>query len=146
MPGELTTVAVGLDAPLAHLLKGRLESEGIPAFVLDEHHLQMNPPAFWALGGCRIQVPSSLAERARELLDEDHSEELRRVPESRIPAAREGCPRCGSDSIRRSEPGTTTRRLGYWLGIMIGVPLPFSIGGSRRLCETCNHRWRARSG
>jgi len=50
------------------ILRARLASEGIPAFIADGNTTQMN--ALWtlALGGTRLMVPDAHARAAREIL------------------------------------------------------------------------------
>jgi hypothetical protein len=49
----------------AHLLKGRLELEGIPATVTDDNMAQILSPIL--IGGVRVLVPASYLERARAI-------------------------------------------------------------------------------
>jgi hypothetical protein len=51
----------------AQLLQSRLEVEGVPAFVVDDNIVQMNPFLTMAVGGVRVFVPESFAARAREI-------------------------------------------------------------------------------
>ena len=50
----------------AHIIKGKLESEGIPAILQGES--QMLPFTVNGMGEVRILVPKPLAERAREVI------------------------------------------------------------------------------
>ena len=52
----------------AHVARGRLEAEGIPAYVADEHTINMYSLYSVAMGGVRVQVPDEYAERARAIL------------------------------------------------------------------------------
>jgi hypothetical protein len=65
---ELTTVATFTNTAEAELAKERLESEGVRAFVLDEQAAGVLPFMGSAMGGIRVQVPTELAERAKEIL------------------------------------------------------------------------------
>ncbi|OSZ78874.1 hypothetical protein CAP35_11670 [Chitinophagaceae bacterium IBVUCB1] len=56
MNGRLVTIAVFAVAFQAQLLKGRLEADGIPCFIKDEHTVQVNPMLNNALGGIKLQV------------------------------------------------------------------------------------------
>ena len=67
----LTTVARYSLPYEAHLARARLESEGIPAFVADEHTINMQWLYSDALGGVRLQVPEPWALRALSVLAED---------------------------------------------------------------------------
>jgi len=49
----------------AHLLRGRLELEGIPATVTDDNMAQILSPIL--IGGVRVLVPASYLERARAI-------------------------------------------------------------------------------
>ena len=53
----------------AHLAKGRLEAEGIPASLAHEHHVWANWVYSQAPGGVKVQVPAEYAERAARVLD-----------------------------------------------------------------------------
>lgn len=52
----------------AYLLKGRLEAEQIPAFILDEPTITGLPITDTVFGGMRVQVPDEHAERAENIL------------------------------------------------------------------------------
>lgn len=52
----------------AHIAKSRLDSEGIPAFMADEHTINMQWLYSNALGGVKLQVPEPYAEAAIEIL------------------------------------------------------------------------------
>lgn len=52
----------------ALFVKSILEGDGIDAFVPDEHTLSVDPALGAALGGVRVQVRASDAERARQLI------------------------------------------------------------------------------
>jgi hypothetical protein len=65
---ELTTVATFSNTAEAELAKERLESEGVRAFVLDEQTIGVLPFMGNAMGGIRVQVPTELAAKAKEIL------------------------------------------------------------------------------
>lgn len=68
MSEELVTVAV-FGAPYeAGMAKSELEAYGIPAFIADEFTIGANPFYSYALGGIKLQVPTSYVEEARQLL------------------------------------------------------------------------------
>ena len=52
----------------ALFVKSVLEGDGIDAFVPDEHTLSVDPALGAALGGVRVQVRASDAERARRVI------------------------------------------------------------------------------
>ena len=70
MPEEtgLNTVYIANGQPEAEIVKGRLESEGIPAVLRYESAGIVYGITIDGLGQVEVQVPSSLAQRAREIL------------------------------------------------------------------------------
>jgi hypothetical protein len=71
MPEEirLITVYVAVGQPEAEIIKGRLESEGIPAVLRYESAGIVYGLTVDGLGQVEVQVPASLAEEARQVLD-----------------------------------------------------------------------------
>ena len=85
----------------AHLFRMRLEAAGIPAFVQDEHVIQLDWLYSNAIGGVRVQIADTDVEEAREFLAAD-SPQL--CPE----AVDVVCPACGS---HQTAPDERPRRL-----------------------------------
>ena len=52
------------------ILKGKLESEGIPVFLRDENTLNSDPLISHAIGGVKLQVYSKDRERALQIYNE----------------------------------------------------------------------------
>ena len=70
----------------AHIAAGKLESEGIPVFLLGINHASANWLLSNALGGIRLQVPASQVDDARQILvqiAELSSEDENRMPRMR---------------------------------------------------------------
>ena len=67
-PVVFTTIARFLIPTDAHILKGRLEAEGIPVHLADGNLVQTHNLIAIAVGGIRVQVPASHAAEAREIL------------------------------------------------------------------------------
>jgi tetratricopeptide (TPR) repeat protein len=84
---EPVTIATFGSVGDAHVAKGRLEADGIPAFVLDEY--AASTFGLGQTGGIRLQVRGSDVDRAVQILglEEDEEEELI-------------CPLCGSRNVR----------------------------------------------
>lgn len=72
----MITVASFENQADAHIAKGRLEAEGLSPVLGDSHLVQTDWLYSAALGGIKLQVPEMEAERARQLIDQDHSAEL----------------------------------------------------------------------
>lgn len=67
-PVSFVTVARFLVPTYAHIMRGRLEADGIPAIVADGNFVQNNSLLAVAVGGVRLQVPAPLAAEAREIV------------------------------------------------------------------------------
>lgn len=120
----------------AQIARASLEAAGIPAFIADEHTINMNWLYSDALGGVRLQVPEAHAEEALALLAADHSaevvEEVAPVPEEPV-----RCRRCGGENLQPIRPG---RRIAFLLWLLISIPLwPVR---ARRECQDCGARQR----
>lgn len=110
----------------AHIAKATLESEGIPAFVADEHTINMQWLYSNAMGGVRVQVPFKYLEQAQNILSADFSDLL--GSENGRPA----CKHCGSDQLT---PYTQGKKPAYLLFLLLGFPLFFYKHGYQ--CENC---------
>lgn len=67
-PAEFVTVARFLVPLDAHILRSRLEAEGIPAMLADENLVQINNLLAIAVGGVRVLVPASFAAAAEAII------------------------------------------------------------------------------
>ena len=91
----------------ANIIMGRLEEEGINCWLKDENTVTIDPILTNAIGGIKLMVPESQAERAFKLLREFRTEQQSLLK----------CPRCGSSNI---ELVTTPRKASNWIGVLIG--------------------------
>lgn len=73
---ELTTVAVFDDLPNAHIALGRLDADGVDAYLQDANFVQTDWLYAIALGGIKVQVEKKDVERAREILATDYSADI----------------------------------------------------------------------
>jgi hypothetical protein len=128
---SLITVGSYIDPIQAHIASGRLESEGIPVIVADEHYIWANWMLSNALGGVKVQVPTAYAEEARQILsDLDHGKyALREEYPQR-------CPRCESKDIK---PLRTSWKLAFLGLIVLHIPIPFRR--DRMKCHHCGNTW-----
>jgi hypothetical protein len=65
---DLVTVERFTEVWEAHILRARLEAEGLLASIADEHLVAMDWFYSNAIGGVRVQVPACELDRAREIL------------------------------------------------------------------------------
>ncbi len=124
----------------AHLHKGLLEAAYIPAFIADEHTINMDWLYSNALGGVRLQVPAGYAEQARAVLAEV-AEQNRTGEVSAAVAEDSGegtvypaCPRCGSQATSYYRVG---RRAAFLAFLWLNFPLFPTRDGYR--CGDCGH-------
>lgn len=139
--GLLFTVATFTEPWEAHIFRGRLEAEGIPAWVAHDQHITLNWPIATALGGAKVQVPPVFADQAC-IVERNYSNAayqadlLKQQPD--ITDVR--CPECGSGRFRSA------------VSVLKGVLVLLSIGlatvifpptGNQRVCCECGWRWQA---
>lgn len=114
----------------AHIAKLKLDAKGIPAFVADEHTINMQWLYSSAIGGVKLQVPAPFAEQAIQALAEDFSdlfdsddEDDREEPH---------CPACGSEKLT---PHIRGKKPAFVVFLLLGFPLFFYRRGFR--CDAC---------
>lgn len=132
----LTTIARYSFPHEAQLARCSLEAAGIPAFIADEHTINMQWLYSDAMGGVRLQVPPEHAGQALALLATDFSDSL---PEHGLPAEQAGhcCPHCGSDELDLDIRG---KRWAFLVFLALHFPLwPFR---RQWLCRQCGHAHR----
>lgn len=128
----LVRIAAYENAIEAHLARGRLEAEGIPAFVCHEHHVTVNWLQSLALQGIKIYVHPQDGDRAREIIAaHDRGEYALDDTEENI-----SCPRCQNTKLSRHRVS--------WKSAMLttnfaNIPLFFHWATMR--CDTCRHEW-----
>lgn len=103
--------------------------EGIPAFVADEHTINMDWMYSNAMGGVRLQVRQRDARRAVELLGEDRSHLLEDEMGKDDPHV---CSFCGSQKMIAFTKG---KRPAFIVFLLLGFPL-FSYQHGLK-CECC---------
>jgi len=91
----------------ANIIMGRLQEEGINCWLKDENTVTIDPILTNAVGGIKLMVAESQAERAFELL-----REFRREQHAVLK-----CTRCGSADV---EFVTTPRKASNWFGVIFG--------------------------
>lgn len=137
MPEELVTIAKFYSLGEAKLAQGKLSSEGISAFLCDEHMHAINWHMGGAFGGIRLQVPDSQVVRALEVLEgfepeepEEEDGEMEDVP---------CCPECESLEIREVA-GANPRQITLW---STAIPFPESAAAMTHhwKCLVCGYQW-----
>lgn len=144
MAERLVTIATFNEPTEAHILKGRLESEGILCFLGDEHIIGAQPFYSAAVGGVKLRVTENDVEEARAILDHIRQgdnqfdyDTIELAPPMQEHAQAVTCPRCGSDNVSEEKYNKTVFSLSY---LLLGFPLPFL---SRKFtCYNCGNTWK----
>ncbi len=131
---KLVTLATFYDVSEAHVVRGLLEQNGIPAFLPDQHFLAAGWHFLFPARGMRLSVFDSDLEAARALIAEKD--------ENLMSGGVDTCPECGSGNVFRGASGIAAT-IGVFLGMFVAastaIPLILSTRG--RLCRACGHKW-----
>jgi predicted nucleic-acid-binding Zn-ribbon protein len=127
----IVRIAAYENAIEAHLARMRLEHEGIPAFVIHEHHIWANWLMSNVLLGVKVYVHRNDVSEAREIV-RAHDRGEYALPDE-APAS---CPRCGNVDILRKRMSWKGALLCFG---MIGIPLPFRWATLK--CQQCKFTW-----
>jgi DNA-directed RNA polymerase subunit RPC12/RpoP len=91
----------------AHIAMGRLEEDGVNCWLKDENTATINPILSNAIGGIKLMVESTQAERAATILKDLELQYKETIT----------CPRCGSHNI---EFVSTPRKPSNWIMAVFG--------------------------
>lgn len=152
MSNKLITVASCSEPIEGHLLRTRLEAEGIRCFVADEHTVSANWFYSNAIGGVKLQVCESDLDNAREILisaleqreSGDAEVDWSQVnpdwtfdDEESAADDQYSCPACDSTEVFYEK---FSKPLVFLSILLLGIPLPFL---SREWsCRSCGERWK----
>lgn len=106
----------------AHIAMGRLEEDGINCWLRDENTVTIDPILSNAIGGIKLMVAASQAERAAAIL-----KELERQHKASIT-----CPQCGSHN---TELVSTPRKPINWISAIT----TFFLGDFALTIDKVNH-------
>ncbi len=130
------TIAVFDHVMEAEIARGRLEAEGIRAFVQDENLVVQNWLYRNAVRGLRLQVSSEDEVRAIEILNSMKFDDEALDPDGLNQQDDEACPVCDSDRLEYIPP---KRRATYLSWLLLGFPLLTRPRQTR--CLNCGHVW-----
>jgi hypothetical protein len=133
------TVSTHTTAIEAHIVRGRLECEGIPAFVAFEHHIWAKWSLSVALGGVRVQVPFSYLKEAIQVVENINCNKYKIELEEEISSSDAiSCPKCGSEA---TYPLNWSWKVALVVIFLFSVPLPYTHQHMK--CGKCSHAWVA---
>lgn len=133
------TVSTHTTAIEAQIVRGRLEFEGIPAFIVFGNHVWADWSLSVALGGVRVQVPFSCVQEAMEVIENITSGKYKQELEEEILCSKPtGCPKCDSLLLI---PVNWPWKFSLVMIFLFFVPIPYT----RHLmkCGKCAHQWLA---
>lgn len=135
---ELVTITSYSEPIEAHIVKGRLEAEGITAFIANEYHISVAWFLSSALGGVKILVHKQDQNKAENIIkslrDGEYEKDLEKeinVIESNI------CPNCGSEDYLSKF--SLPLLLLVWLSL--GLAVIFPIRRNKHTCVECGCKW-----
>ena len=143
---DLVTIARFSFPYQAHLLAGRLESEGIQAFVQDELQLQISPWMDNTLGGVRVQVKTSDEIAAHEVMKNIQDAV---TPDIELHAALDIdgkiydlvngiCPECGKAAVYLARSGNVAATGAVAFVLAFGIPIKLE---HKYFCYSCHYEW-----
>jgi hypothetical protein len=106
---------------LAHIIRTKLEDNGIPCFIADDNIISANPIYNNAVGGIKLKIFEHDLERCREILAEVATcmnKTILRL--TRKPTTAVVCPYCASTNVRY---GPATERRTHWFTALLFVLL-----------------------
>ena len=106
----------------AHIAMGRLQEDGIVCWLKDENTVTIDPILTNAIGGIKLMVEATQAERAADILKEIQLQYKQTIT----------CPRCGLHNI---ELVSTPRKASNWVMALFG----FFAGSYALSAEKVNH-------
>jgi hypothetical protein len=133
------TISTSTTAIEAHIIRGRLEAEGIPAFVAFEHHVWAKWWLSHALGGVCVQVPPAYVNDANQIITNINNGKYLAELEDEIPFSEPTlCPFCNSDSTAQVD---WPWRLALLSIILLSLPIPYTQHLTK--CTFCSYTWTA---
>jgi hypothetical protein len=131
---KMITIKTFINPVEANIIKGRLESEGIPTLLLDENTVN----TYWlyaqAIGGIRLQVKEEDVTHALSILKEDQAKMFLMNDDEEADCL---CPMCYSSNIGINKYSKSV--FGFsWL--LVGFPL--LVPDKKLHCFNCGNEWK----
>jgi hypothetical protein len=107
----------------ANIVRGRLEAEGVPAIIANEHTITADWTYSLALGGVRIMVPPQYLTEAKEIIRQIDCGDFTGDDEATEAANDELCSVCQGPLIRKQ---AFSWKLSLFVSSLSALPIPFS--------------------
>lgn len=134
MNDKMITLARFQYSTEAQIIKGRIESEGIEAFLTDQYTIDTDPLVSNAIGGVKLKVwkqDKKVAEEVLQSISEFSLDDERNAIE---------CPKCKSEKVRYYTSITGFRSFFSFIICLFVVVLPLYVSYKYR-CENCNQKF-----
>ena len=136
---NIITFEAYYDPMLAHIIRTRLEANGIPCFITDENTIGANPLYNQAVGGVKLKIFEKDLERCREILaaegdlhDKDHFEVDDETNTYVV------CPYCASTNVVNISARTPEGEWPTFLDSVSNLINPFH-SDKNWYCYNCKH-------
>jgi hypothetical protein len=116
----------------ANIVRGRLEAEGIPAIIANEHTITADWTYSLALGGVRIMVPPQCLREARDIIRQIDSGEFADEDQGCELASDNVCSVCQMPLTRKH---AFSWKLSLLVSSLFTLPIPFSK--NQYQCSNC---------
>ncbi len=139
-PDQIITFQTFYDPMLAHIIRTKLEDEGIKCFITDENSALLNPLYNQALGGIKLKIFAADMERCQAIIAADDAlqgaEHFETDPETHQVLI---CPYCGSTNVQQNMP--TEKKRG-WQGLVSTMLSLFTFFTDKTWhCLNCLHNF-----
>lgn len=134
MKNEIKIIARFTYSSEAQIIKGRLEADGVEAFLKDEYTIDTDPLISNAIGGVKLAVWAEDEDRAREILES--------IEEYSVDEKGEAlhCPNCNSTEVKYYTTISSFKAFFAFLITLCVSVLPFYTRYMYR-CENCNYQF-----
>jgi hypothetical protein len=126
---KLVTLAAFDNAIDAHLLRSKLESEGIHSFIFDENMMTLNPLINLSVGGIKVKVMERDLVSAKDIVVKISKKPIRNADNSILV-----CPSCQSEDISPGLKSVNIFSAAFWIGLLGVYPLQME---SKFYCNHC---------
>lgn len=118
----------------AHMLKSRLESEGVECFLFDKEMVALNTLYTWAIGGVKLKVLQKDVPKVIEIL-----KDISETPLTNELGEEVVCPNCNSTKINTGHNSASGLKAVFlaFIGFLTSTLPPFFK--TRYYCTDCEH-------
>ncbi len=138
---KIVTFESYYDPMLAHIVRTRLEANGIPCFIADENTIGSNPIYTNTAGGVKLKVFERDVQRCREILATEgdlHEKDHHEVDDENNTYV--VCPYCGSTNVSNITAEKKAEQWSEVLDSFINLVNPFHVQKNWR-CNNCKQEF-----